>query len=72
MAVISIRLNDKEEKMLDTLSSYFGKERSSLVKQSLRDMYEDVVDRSFIDQFEAREKETKPSYLSAEDILESL
>ena len=72
MAVMSIRLNTKEEKMLDALSSYFEKERSSLIKQSLRELYEDVIDRSCIDEFEEREKSGSVSYVQAEDILKEL
>ena len=72
MAVISIRLNEEEERMVSFLSNQYGKDKSSLIKYSLKEMYEDFVDNRIIDQFEIEEDKNTQNLLSAEDILRSL
>jgi predicted DNA-binding protein len=72
MAVISVRLNDEEEKMVSFLSAQFEKDKSSLIKYSLKEMYEDFMDNKVIEQFEEKEKESPLSFVSAEDILKTL
>ena len=65
MAVMSVRMNREEEKMINYLSEYFEEEKSSIIKRSLIEMYENIVDRKVIDTFE-KEKHT---FVNAEDIL---
>ncbi len=72
MAVISVRLNDEEEKMVSFLSAQIEKDKSSLIKYSLKEMYENFMDNKVIDQFEEKEKESPLSFVSAEDILKTL
>lgn len=72
MAMISIRLNAEEEKMMDFLSEHFEEEKSSLIKHSLKDMYEDLIDRKAIDDFETKEKNEEVRFFSADEILASL
>jgi len=72
MAVISIRLNTEEELMVNFLSDYFEEERSSLFKRSLKEMYEDLVDKKYIEEFEKNERTGNTNFLSAEDILKSI
>ncbi len=72
MAVISIRLNKEEEKMVSFLSNQYEKDKSSLIKYSLKEMYEDFIDNRIIDQFEIEEDKNIQNLLSAEDILRSL
>jgi len=72
MAVISIRLNEEEEKMVSFLSNQYEKDKSSLIKYSLKEMYEDFIDNRIIDQFEIEEDKNIQNLLSAEDILRSL
>jgi hypothetical protein len=69
MAVISVRLNTEEEKMISILSSHFEEEKSSLIKHSLKEMYEDLIDRGIIDGFE---KKGKAKFVSSEEILKIL
>jgi len=70
MAVISIRFNSKEEKILEILKKYFECDSSSLVKKSLLDLYEEIKDREIIEQYEAREKISKSKFAKIEDILD--
>jgi len=39
MAVISVRLNIEEEKIIDYLSSVYDEDKSTLIKHSLKEMY---------------------------------
>jgi hypothetical protein len=72
MSVISIRLNKEEEEMLKTLSSYYEEEKSTLIKHSLRELYEDLIDRKEIDRFEKMEAEGSISFISSDDLLREL
>ena len=72
MAVISIRLNEEEERMVSFLSNQYEKDKSSLIKYSLKEMYEDFLDNKIIDQYEIEENNKPFNFLSAEDILSSL
>ena len=70
MAVISIRLNSEEEKIVSFLSEHLEKDKSTLIKASIMEMYEDYVDRESIVKFESDEKNKK--FITAEDILNSI
>ena len=68
MAVVSVRLNKDEEKILDFLADYFHEDKSSLFKKSMYELYEDIQDIKFIeDHIENKEKQV---FISAEDLLE--
>ncbi|GBE04168.1 MAG TPA: hypothetical protein ENG95_02385 [Nitrospirae bacterium] len=69
MGVISVRFNKDEEKILKKLSDHFHEDKSTLIKKSLVELYENVLDLSEIKKFEAKEKKGKVSFTSAEDIL---
>jgi predicted transcriptional regulator len=70
MAVISVRLNSEEEKILSYLSEYYDEEKSTIIKHSLKDLFEDIQDREVIRRFEESSQKTK--FLSAEDILKEI
>ena len=70
MAVISVRFNSKEEKILEILKKYYECDSSSLVKKSLLDLYEEIKDREIIEQYEAREKISKSGFVKIEDIFD--
>jgi predicted transcriptional regulator len=72
MAVISVRLNKDEEKIIDYLSSVYDEDKSTLIKHSLNEMYEDFVDRKIIDDYEFSEKKKKPKFVNSEDILKEI
>jgi predicted transcriptional regulator len=69
MGVISIRLNKDEEKILKKLSEHFHEDKSALVKKSLLELYENVLDLDEIKKFETKEKKGKVSFFTADDIL---
>ena len=72
MAVISVRLNTEEEKIIDYLSSVYDEDKSTLIKHSLKEMYEDIVDKKIIDDYEIREQKKKPHFVSSEEIMKDL
>jgi len=71
-----VRYNDalikriQEEQMLTMLSNHFEEDKSTLIKHSLNEMYEDLVDKRVIDDFE--KEEGTVHFVSADDILKSL
>jgi len=69
MAVISVRLNAEEEKMVTFLSEEYDKDKSSLIKYSLKEMYDDYIDKEVIEKFEKKEKRNAPKFVSSEEIL---
>lgn len=69
MGVISIRLNKDEEKILKKLAEHFHEDKSALVKKSLLELYENVVDLNEINNFETKERKGKVSFFTAEDIM---
>lgn len=69
MGVISVRLNKDEVKMLEQLSEYFHADKSTLIKRSLLDLYENMRDMEVIETYESKEKKGKVSFVTADDIL---
>lgn len=72
MAVISVRLNAEEEKMVSFLSTEFEKDKSTLIKLSLKEMYEDFIDNKIIDDYEIKENKNRTSFISSEEILKQI
>jgi len=72
MSVISIRLNKTDEKILNKLTSHYEEDKSTLIKHSLRELYEDLIDRNEIELFEKKEKQGKVEFISSDEILKNL
>ena len=72
MAVISVRLNTEEEKIIDYLADYYEEDKSNLIRHSLKEMYEDIIDRAIIDDYEKTEKKKKPKFVSADEIKKDI
>ncbi|UTC65967.1 MULTISPECIES: DUF6290 family protein [unclassified Treponema] len=68
MAVMSVRMNQNEEKIMNYLSEHFEEEKSSIIKRALSEMYENIIDKKIIDAFEKEEH----TFISAEDILKEI
>ena len=69
MAVVSVRFNTKEEKILKILKKYYHCDSSSLLKKTLWDLYEEIKDKDIVDEFENREKASKTKFVKIDDIL---
>lgn len=72
MGVISVRLNKDEENILKKLTDYYHADKSTLIKKSLFEFYENMVDLDIVKQFESKEKKGKTSFYRAEDILNKI
>jgi hypothetical protein len=72
MAVISLRLNRQETEMVNFLSNYYEQDKSSLIKYSLKELYEDIVDRDTITGYEERESAGTTSFIESGDVLKML
>lgn len=72
MAVISVRLNTEEEKIIDYLADYYEEDKSNLIRHSLKEMYEDIIDRAIIDDYEKTEKKKKLKFVSADEIKKGI
>ncbi len=70
MGVTSIRLNEKEEKLLGYLKEHFRCDTSALLKRSLYEMYEDIKDKEVIDDFEERDAAKETSFLTFDGLFE--
>ncbi len=73
MAVISLRLNENEEKIIKYLVNYFEEDKSTLIKHSLRDLYEDLKDREVIEEYEEKRKRGKKiTFVTSEKAMKLL
>ena len=69
MAIISLRFNQKEEEMVNFLSDYYEQDKSSLIKYSLKELYEDIIDKQVIKEYEAKEKKGKVKFVNSKEII---
>jgi len=69
VGVISVRLNKEEEKILKKLSGYFDIDKSTLIKKSIYELFENVIDLETIKKFEEKEAKGKVRFSTAENIL---
>ena len=67
MAVVSVRLNKEEEKILNFLTEYFHEEKSSLFKKSMYELYEDIQDIKFIEEHISKRKNRE--FISGDDLF---
>ena len=72
MAVISLRLNKNEENMVNFLSDYYEQDKSSLIKYSLKELYEDIIDRQVISEYETKERKEKIKFIESNKIIKIL
>ncbi|RKX73777.1 MAG: hypothetical protein DRP60_11305 [Spirochaetes bacterium] len=70
MAIVSVRLNEKEEKILNYLTDYLHEDKSTLFRKSLFEMYEDIQDIKFIEQYIENSQIEKPTFISGEELLD--
>lgn len=69
MAVVSVRLNEEEEKVLTYLSEYLHEDKSTLFKIALFEMYEDIQDIKFVNAYLEKKKAKKPRFISGDELL---
>jgi hypothetical protein len=72
MAVVSLRLNQSEENMVNFLSDYYEQDKSSLIKYSLKELYEDIIDRRVITDYETKEKNGAITFVNSNEIVQMI
>jgi len=72
MAVISLVLNQNEEGMVDFLSDYYERDKSSLIKYSIKELYEDIIDKRTVTEYETKEKNGEVKFVDSDDIMSML
>lgn len=70
MAVVSVRLNEQEERILEYLTEYFHEDKSSLLKKSMFELYEDAQDIRFVDAYLEKNGLQKEQFVSGDDLFE--
>lgn len=68
MAVVSVRLNQDEEKILSFLADYFHEDKSTLFKKSMYELFEDIQDIKFIE--EHIEPKEQREFITSEDLFD--
>lgn len=69
MAMMSLRLSDQEEKILEMLVRHFDQDKSQILIDALWDMFEDLRDRELIEDFESKSRAGKVEFATADDLL---
>lgn len=72
MALVTLRLNEQEEKILELLVKHFDEDKSKILKDALWDKFEDLRDRELIEEFEAKDKAGKVRFESADHLVSLL
>jgi predicted DNA-binding protein len=72
MAIVTLRLNDEEEKVLELLVKYFDADKSKILKEAMWDKYEDLRDQEIIEEFEKKERAGKSKFESADDLIRAI
>lgn len=72
MAIVSVRLNEEEEKVLNYLADYFHEDKSTLFKKSMYDLFEDIQDIRFVDNYRRKSKKKKPEYITGDELFQDL
>lgn len=72
MALVTLRLNEQEEKILDLLVRHSGQDKSKVLKDALWDMFEDLRDRELIEDYESRSRAGKVEFATADDLASLL
>lgn len=69
MAIVTLRLNQEEEKILAMLVKYFDEDKSKILKEAMWDKFEELRDREIIDDFEKKSDAGKVQFESADDLV---
>jgi len=58
--------------MVNYLSEYYEQDKSSLIKYSLKELYEDIIDRQIIQEYETKEKKGKIKFVKSDEIIKMM
>lgn len=72
MGIITVRLNDKEEKILEHLQEFYDTDKSKILKEAMVEKFEDLRDREVIEGFENRLDSGSVKFGSANNLLKKI
>lgn len=72
MAIVTLRLNHEEEKILDLLVKYFDEDKSKILKEAMWDKFEDLRDRELIEEYEKKSLAGKIKFESADELISKI
>ncbi|MDQ3002237.1 MAG: DUF6290 family protein [Fibrobacterota bacterium] len=72
MAIVTLRLNEEEEKILGLLVKYFDADKSKILKEAMWDKFEDLRDREIIEGYGKKKKSGKVQFASADDLIKKI
>jgi hypothetical protein len=55
--------------MVKFLSEYYEQDKSSLIKYSLKELFEDIIDKQVIREYETREKNEEINFVDSNEII---
>jgi predicted DNA-binding protein len=69
MAIVTLRLNQEEEKILRLLVKHLDQDKSKILKEAMWDKFEELRDRELIEGYEKKSRTGKVRFESADDLL---
>jgi predicted DNA-binding protein len=72
MGIITVRLNDKEEKILEHLQEFYDTDKSKILKEAMVEKFEDLRDREVIENYEKKLKAGTVQFVSADSIFKKI
>ncbi len=69
MGITTIRLNDDEQKILNTLAEYYSLPQSTLLKKAMLELYECFLDKKDIDMIERDRENGNDKWFTYEEIV---
>jgi hypothetical protein len=69
MSIVTLRLNREEEKILELLVEYFEEDKSKILKEAMREKFEDLRGRELIEEFEKKVRAGKIKFEGAGDLV---
>jgi hypothetical protein len=72
MGIVTLRLNEEEEKALEILQKYFDEDKSKILKEAMWEKFEDLRDREVIEAYEKQASAGKIKFESADDLIRQI
>lgn len=69
MAIVTLRLNQEEEKILRLLVKHLDQDKSKILKEAMWDKFEELRDRELIEGYEKKNRAGKVRFESADGLL---
>jgi predicted DNA-binding protein len=66
MAIVTLRLNEEEDKALALLVKYLDEDKSRILKDAMWEKFEELRDREIIEEFEKKSKNGKIEFVNAD------